>query len=293
MKRLVGLPLDARQEEEIVALLDQAGIDYRVTRTPAALVGGDAIWVPDEDYPRARQLLDEEARAFAEAARREWNAAWQAEHQGSYARWLWNRLRRTPPETLLRALLLIAVLALMLFYPLALLAAGADQTDDPMIRWDCDRAARRLELEMVRPPLAEVGAREVLLLSGAMNFVQCPLDGATWTLLVDIVEYDSGRCEPEPDTIVSLLRNETLVLSRVVVSRNCGDRPVLGAARVAESGSGLAPSIELCVAPSYGAERRCDALDFARLRTAIDDDTLAGRLDPGGAPSTDSPPQAR
>ena len=70
----------------------------------------------------------------------------------------------------------------------------------------------------MRPPLAEVRAREVLLLSGAMNFVQCPLDGATWTLLVDIVEYDSGRCEPEPDTVISLLRNETLVLSRVVVS---------------------------------------------------------------------------
>jgi len=120
MKRLVGLPLEPRQEEEILGLLAEAGIDYRVTRTPAAIVGGDAIWVPDEDYPRARHLLDEEARAFAQAARCEWNAAWQAEHRGSYARWLWNRARRTPPEAFLRALLLIAVVALMLLYPLAL-----------------------------------------------------------------------------------------------------------------------------------------------------------------------------
>ena len=173
---------------------------------------------------------------------------------------------------------------LLLALALALPAAGADQTDDPMIRWDCDHEARRLELEMVRPPLAEVRAREVLLLSGAMNFVQCPLDGATWTLLVDIVEYDSGRCEPEPDTVISLLRNETLVLSRVVVSRNCGDRPVLGAARVAEPGSGADPGIELCVAQSYGAERQCAELDFRRLRESLDDDALAGRLGAGGAP---------
>ncbi len=120
MKRLVGLPLEPRQEQEILGLLEEARIDYRVTRTPAAFVGGDAIWVPDEDYPRAKQLLDEEARSFAASAREEWNAEWQAEHKGAYLLWLWNRLRRTPPETLLRALLLIAVLALTLFYPLAL-----------------------------------------------------------------------------------------------------------------------------------------------------------------------------
>lgn len=120
MKRLVGLPLDPRQEEEILGLLGQAGIDYRVTRTVSVFVGGDAIWVPDEDYPRARLLLDEEARTFAQTARRQWAAEWESEHKGSYAWWLWNRLRRTPPATLLRALLLIAVLALALFYPLAL-----------------------------------------------------------------------------------------------------------------------------------------------------------------------------
>lgn len=178
---------------------------------------------------------------------------------------------------------------LLLALALALPAAGADQNDDPMIRWDCDREARRLELEMVRPPLAEVRAREVLLLSGAMNFEQCHLDGATWTLLVDIVEYHSGRCEPEPDTVVSLLRNETLVLTRVVVSRNCGDRPVLGAARVAEPGDGAAPAIELCVAQTYGAERQCGALEFGRLRGAIDDDALARRLEAGGAPPAAGP----
>jgi len=167
--------------------------------------------------------------------------------------------------------MLASTLALLL----ALHGAGAEQTDDPMIRWDCDRAGNKLVLEMVRPPLAEVTARELLLLSGAMNFQQCSLDNATWTLLVDIVEYDSGRCEPEPDTVVSLLRDDRLVLSGVLIGYNCGDRPVLGAARIAEPGNGGDPSIELCTALTYGGDRRCSQLILGRLGKAIDNGAIA------------------
>lgn len=168
--------------------------------------------------------------------------------------------------------MLSSTLALLL---LALPAAGAEQTDDPMIRWDCDRAGNRLVLEMVRPPLAEVTKRELLLLSGALNFQQCRLQRATWTLLVDLVEYDSGRCEPEPDTIVSLLRDDRLVLSGVLIGYNCGDRPVLGAARIAEPAQGGDSKIELCTAVTYGAERRCSRLSLRRITEAIGNDAIA------------------
>lgn len=157
---------------------------------------------------------------------------------------------------------------------LALPAAGAEQTDDPMIRWDCDRDGNQLVLEMVRPPVAEVTERELLFLSGAMNFQQCRLRSATWTLLVDLVEYDSGRCEPEPDTVVSLLRDDKLVLSRVLIGFNCGDRPVLSAARISDPRTGD-PSIELCTAQTYGAERRCAPLELRSLGRAIDDEAIA------------------
>jgi len=160
---------------------------------------------------------------------------------------------------------------------LALPAAGADQTDDPMIRWDCDRAGNRLVLEMVRPPLPEVAPRETLILSGAMNFLQCHLDGAAWTLLVDIVEYDSGRCEPEPDTIVSLLRDERLVFSRVLVSRNCGNHAVLSAARVSDPRADAAPAIDVCAAPAYGAAPSCAPLELQRAATPVDNEELAAR----------------
>ncbi len=155
------------------------------------------------------------------------------------------------------------------------LAAGADQTDDPMIRWDCDKAGSQLTMEMIRPPIKEVKEREVLLLSGAQNFEQCHINGASWTLLVDLIEYDSGRCEPEPDTIVSLLRNDKLVVSSVHIGRNCADHPVLSALRITEPTDGQDPGLEVCAAQTYGAEGRCFPLRIREMRKAIDNNAIA------------------
>jgi hypothetical protein len=167
--------------------------------------------------------------------------------------------------------LLLALLLFAQHHPI-----GA-QIDDPMIRWDCDRTGHRLVLELVRPPLERVNGREVLLLGGAVNFEQCRLGGASWTLLVDLVEYDWGRCEVQPDTIISLFRDDTLVLSSVVVGDNCGDRPVLSAARISDRGKGAAPRIELCTATIYGADPHCAPLQLHRMRQAIDNEAVAVR----------------
>jgi hypothetical protein len=121
MKRLVALPLEPEQEREILRLLDEAGIAHKETRSRSRLFGSDAIWVSEQDYLRAREIVDSEAAEYAAAARAEWNAEWRREHGGSYARWLWNRLRRTTPEALVRALVLILLVGLMLLYPLALI----------------------------------------------------------------------------------------------------------------------------------------------------------------------------
>lgn len=162
----------------------------------------------------------------------------------------------------------------LLLLLLALPAAGAEASDDPMIRWDCDREGRALVLEMVRPPLPEVTEREILLFSGTDGFEQCRLGAATWTLLVDIVEYETGRCAQFPDTIVSLMRNDEVVLQRVLVSPNCHQQPVLSAARVREPGDGAAPRVELCAVRDYGGESRCAALD---ARAPVDNDAIARR----------------
>jgi len=160
---------------------------------------------------------------------------------------------------------------------LTLPAAGADQTDDPMIRWDCDRAGNQLTVQMVRPPVENVNRREVLLLSGAQNFEQCHINGASWTLLVDIIEYDSGPCEPFPDTIVSLLRNDKLVVSKTHVGQNCFDRPVLSALRVTEPVDGVNPALEVCAAPAYGTGNSCFPLKLRDMGKAIDNDLIASR----------------
>jgi hypothetical protein len=120
MRRLVGLPLDARQESEIMRLLDEAGIPYKETRSPFRLLSADAIWVADEDYQRACAIIEDEAKAYAEEARAQWNAEWAAEHKGSYLRWLWSRVRQASFAGLVTALFLIALVCVMLFYPLAL-----------------------------------------------------------------------------------------------------------------------------------------------------------------------------
>lgn len=100
-------------------LLTEAGIQYRETRSPFRLLGADAIWVTDEDYARARAILEGEAKAFAETARAEWNAEWVGEHKGSYVRWLWSHVRQASLASFLTVLFLIALVAVMLFYPLA------------------------------------------------------------------------------------------------------------------------------------------------------------------------------
>jgi len=164
-----------------------------------------------------------------------------------------------------------------LLFLLALAAAGADATDDPMIRWDCDTEGNRLVLEMVRPPLQHVTERELLLLSGDRNFQQCRVNGAHWTMLVDLIEYDSGRCEPFPDTIVSLLRDGRLVLSRVHVGKNCERLPVLSAARIDENDG---TRIELCAAETYGGEPTCAPFRLEDLQKAVDNDGVAARARP-------------
>ncbi len=72
-------------------------------------------------HPRAREILDRQAAEYAASARAEWNAEWRREHGGSYARWLWHRLRQASADDLLRALLLLVLVGLMLLYPLALM----------------------------------------------------------------------------------------------------------------------------------------------------------------------------
>lgn len=120
-KRLVSLPLEPEQERDLLRRLDEAGIAHREARSKSRLFGGDAIWVAEADYPRAKEILEKEAAEYAAAARARWQAEWREQHGGSYARWLWGRAQRATFDDVLRAALLILLVALMLLYPLSLM----------------------------------------------------------------------------------------------------------------------------------------------------------------------------
>ena len=124
MKRLVGLgQLEAGQLEELRELLRSRGVEF--SETPPGLVSLGAIWVPDEDFERAKELLEQEAAAFAAQARETWQQEWRGEHRGSWARWLFARLRARPAEMLLALLLFAFFVGLFVAYPLAYLLRRA------------------------------------------------------------------------------------------------------------------------------------------------------------------------
>lgn len=120
-RRLVSLPLDPRQETEILRLLDDAGIEHKETRSLSRLFGSNAIWVLEADYPRAKDILDRQAAEYAVSAREQWQAEWRREHRGSYLHWLLHRLRHATMDDVLRVVLLAALVGVMLLYPLALM----------------------------------------------------------------------------------------------------------------------------------------------------------------------------
>jgi hypothetical protein len=120
-RRLVSLPLEPEQEQEILRRLDAAGIAHRETRSMSRFFGSNAIWVPEADYLRAKEILDRQAAEYGDSAREQWQAEWRREHGGSYACWLLNRMRRATMDDVLRVLLLIALVGVMLLYPIAIL----------------------------------------------------------------------------------------------------------------------------------------------------------------------------
>jgi hypothetical protein len=120
-RRLVSLPLPPEQERGLFQQLDEAGIAHREAHSKSRLFGSDAIWVAEADYPRAKDILDRQAAEYADSAREQWQAEWRREHGGSYLRWLHNRLRRATMDDVLRVLVLIALVGLMLLYPIAIM----------------------------------------------------------------------------------------------------------------------------------------------------------------------------
>jgi hypothetical protein len=117
MKRLVdtGNLADA-QYDELQALLAQARIPVHETRTHLFAFG--ALWVADEDFARAQEILRQESASFAQGARAEWEQRWREDYRGSTLHWLWHRAWEDPAGLLARVLLLAVAVGGFVLYPL-------------------------------------------------------------------------------------------------------------------------------------------------------------------------------
>ena len=77
-----------------------------------------AIWVADEDFPHAKDVLRAQATVFAAGAKAKWERQWRTEHKGSTVRWFMHRLFRSPVGMVVRLVLLTLMVAAFVIYPL-------------------------------------------------------------------------------------------------------------------------------------------------------------------------------
>ena len=117
MKRLVDLgQLEKAQHEELSQLLKNSNIITHESESTFFDFG--AIWVRDEDFGQAKEILRKEATSFSARARETWERQWQSRYGGSYLRWFGERLAQRPIRTSLQLLLLLALIWLFVWYPL-------------------------------------------------------------------------------------------------------------------------------------------------------------------------------
>jgi hypothetical protein len=117
MKRLVDTgDLAQDQYKELASLLRQERISVHETHTHFMDYG--ALWVKDEDFARAREILQTESAVYAIRTRSRWERQWRTEHKSSALRWFTHRLFRSPAGTIARVLFLVLMVGVFVVYPL-------------------------------------------------------------------------------------------------------------------------------------------------------------------------------
>lgn len=123
MKRLVDHRyLAEAQHAELLALLDKAGVPFH--ETPTHLFSFGAVWVMDEDFERARDILRAQSGAYAARAREDWEREWAQEHRGSALRWYANQVALDPAGAIGRTVLLVLAVAVFVVWPLWYVVRG-------------------------------------------------------------------------------------------------------------------------------------------------------------------------
>ena len=114
MKRLLVLR-DAEQEMAIRQLMASHRIE--VSESEVNFLDEASLWVRDEDYPRATELLEDQVTSDARERRLESKREWTEHWGGSYVRWFL-RAMTAHPQRIFRLILLILIVWLVALSPL-------------------------------------------------------------------------------------------------------------------------------------------------------------------------------
>ena len=117
MRRLVDTGhLAEPQYNELVSLLRQERIRFHETQTH--FMDNGAIWIQDEDFRRAKDVLRTESTVYAVRAKSKWEREWKTEYKSSFVRWFAHRLFRSPLGTIVQLVFLILMVGVFVLYPL-------------------------------------------------------------------------------------------------------------------------------------------------------------------------------
>jgi hypothetical protein len=109
MKRVATFAgVDDQQREAIRAALRAQDIPFH-ENAPSLIWPGDLWVVHDEDYDRARALVQATEAALAERARSEFDREYAERWRGSYWRWLFGRIREEPVRLAMIAALVAVI----------------------------------------------------------------------------------------------------------------------------------------------------------------------------------------
>jgi hypothetical protein len=114
MRPLLEIPGSNEEHQELIELLLANGIGYREEQSSFLMPA--MIWVEEADQAQALEIVSSVAARHRKRAKVEWDREWKDRYNGSYVRWLIDRVRK--PANLFRLLLLVAVLGVFAVYPL-------------------------------------------------------------------------------------------------------------------------------------------------------------------------------
>ncbi|MFN0317220.1 MAG: hypothetical protein ACKVQA_19540 [Burkholderiales bacterium] len=122
MKRLLILT-NYKQEAAIKELMISHGIE--VSESESSFLDQTSLWVKDEDYPKARELVEARVALDGIEAHRKFTDERKEQWGGSNWRWFFAAIKKKPLLLIFKIILLITLLWIFLLVPIWTIFRGS------------------------------------------------------------------------------------------------------------------------------------------------------------------------